>query len=297
MTKDQEIAYRHQVALAARRTLQRVVIPNISKVIPENERRLLATIDVEVTEHRSEFALAHAFVNNSDNREIEFGDGFMMLSYVMCQDYLVAYKLNELDAFGQFLSDTVQVSEENGERYVRGDSIIDTPPFLNYLHEPTQQITQAVAETSGPAVQMMIDNLTFIFAHELAHHVHGDTTREFPSGLTKAERISLIRREEAAADQYAIDVTTKTGALVMGAIPIMTLFAYSETDPDPDNFGDHPPAACRLRDMAEVAFPQIENQPDFAETLRKNPGAQEGWEASKRSLATLGSLLSGLCPN
>jgi hypothetical protein len=123
-------------------------------------------------------------------------------------------------------------------------------------------------------------SMVYVLAHELAHHVHGDTQFRMVTPEKRRAQIQAhldVSREvvpaeqvpkEAAADSFAFASMVKMGEPVLAAMPVLLLFCgvenYSpEIDPEKD---DHPAAVRRLHDLFEAA----NNDPILQNTIKEH---------------------------
>lgn len=101
----------------------------------------------------------------------------------------------------------------------------------------------------------------FVLAHEIAHHLNGDTE----SRVSWCEQ----QKREARADAYGAEVLSRGGEWPSAAVPLMFIFADAEDFSADDRNRTHPAAIKRELKLIDATRKQYAKHPQMAkETMQ-----------------------------
>lgn len=231
--------------------IDNIIRPTITKAFTRKEKILAQDIDVDVVLD-TRISRVRAFEIDG-KRKIEISTGFLSLISHMIDANIVSLQFNkqsELSAYQRKISYFITSYED---RVREGQSSTWPEPFHKFVGIGDGAYNKLYKSKQYDQMFSMSLRvvLSYILAHEFAHHVLGHLTVKQPSNLAES------RRNEDEADDFSIRTNWMLGN---NPLPVANYFMLFTMVEGGLHEGTHSPSACRLEKFlhAGISFTESE---------------------------------------
>jgi hypothetical protein len=243
--------------------------------LTEPERSLEATITYRVS---PTWLLNGRARTLASGREIEVSAGhFATLSALSEWALSPRWGATE-ECVMSYLEELIDAAYENGRRKQSGEQPILVTNFTTFAREGRASCSGFSTRRYERDPHRLANvrsvhgrSISFILAHELAHHLKGHTTSKDPlSKATRAAKLSQSRDNEREADQFALAFITRDGPenAIMAA-PAFILTALVSCGKDEEIDSTHPSAAWRWGLLVETLKAGVSRDSEWTRYLRE----------------------------
>ena len=209
--------------------INNVIKPTIFKAFTQSELEIAKDVIVTVPlDPRFSRVIAY---NSYGLKKIEISTGFLSLISSLIDANIIAEEFNKVSYLLTYKKLMAQFITS------KQDKVIET--FKNHAKIPSQQYNHFVRSKEYNytfSLNLRIV-LSYILAHEYAHHIFGHLTTKKPKNLLES------RYNEDIADDFAIRINSKLKNNPLPITDYFILFSLVENGLQKDT---HSPSACRL---------------------------------------------------
>lgn len=231
--------------------IDNVIRPTITRAFTRKEKVLAEDIIVDVVLDTN-ISRVRAFSSNGE-RKIEISTGLLSLISHMIDANIVSIQFNKeskLAAYHHVISSFITSYQD---RVRRGQNSTWPVPFHTFVGIGDDAYNELYRSKQYDQVFSMSLRvvLSYILAHEFAHHILGHLTVKKPSNIEES------RRNEDEADDFSLRTNRMLGNNPLLVANYFLLFAMVE---DGLHKGTHSPSACRLEKFlhAGISFTESE---------------------------------------
>lgn len=240
-----------------KRTIQsdinNIIKPTLFRAFTKKERILSRNIDVDVVLD-SRVSRVRALPGNG-KRKIEISTGFLSLIGHLIDANIISNRFNKRDKLASYNLLISNYMRTYQDRVREGLDLSWPEPFHKYIgidDETYNRIYRSNEYDQVFSLNMRIV-LSYILAHEYAHHILGHLTTKIPRDAEES------RRNEDEADDFSIRVNWMLGN---NPLPVANYFMLFTMVEGGLHEGTHAPSACRLEKIlhAGIAFTESEGR-------------------------------------
>lgn len=275
-----------QYQRATERTIK-LVLDQLRPHLTLEERHLLDDIDIDITRNTS-FTRVYAS-KEGGSRRIVFNLGFITTMELIQDAALLTshFGFGASDDFMAYVRDIAKEYHENGRRFRNGLQPKPFPLYASYIGISNDQVRKIYHQGDFQAlrVEIKIETIALIIAHEFGHHVLGHLDKPPPIDLSDQERTAFIRKQEFDADNYAIYLVKNSGySLVLGGYPFY-FFAHLG-DGQALEMRTHPKGECRFARVMYEGIKNFNRNADFITYLHQT-GRYEKWKNDESNIVDI----------
>jgi len=231
--------------------IDNLIRPTITRAFTRKEKVLAEDIIVDVVLDTN-ISRVRAFSSNG-GRKIEISTGFLSLISHMIDANIVSNQFNKqskLAAYNQTISSFVTSYQDRVRREENSTWPVPFHTFVGIGDDIYNELYRSKQYDQVFSMSLRIV-LSYILAHEFAHHVLGHLTVKKPSNLEES------RRNEDEADDFSIRINWILGNNPLAVANYFMLFTMVEGGL---HEGSHSPSACRLEKFlhAGISFTESE---------------------------------------
>jgi len=257
-----------------RRTVQ-MLLEEYHPHFSERERSIVDQIDIEVSLNLEQLPFARY---QAGKRTIQIGVNLIALVEPVHDAIILTHRMKE--DFGR-VSDFIDYVSLSGKKAYFDISQGRQPdpfiPFENFSGLDEREVSTIRGDRLyvNMMVQMKIETISYILAHEIAHHTLGH--------LGKRRTVEETRKQEQEADTYSFVLSAKAGFPLLNAAPSLAVIAEMErlagTQYDQ---GTHPPTVCRMYWMTKYGMETLGKDLEFQAYLDANPDHRQAFAAANQ---------------
>ncbi|SFU05820.1 hypothetical protein SAMN05444141_107199 [Pseudovibrio denitrificans] len=257
-----------QIQAITQQDINSIVKPALLNAMLPKERRIAEAVNIVVVVDER-IGRVVAFIDNFSQRKIEISTGFLALIGASIDANLIAGKWGYLKEIGEYKNKIANFLRGARREIREGGTPIKPESFAEYVGLPDDQYkkfskSKEYDYSFSVAMRVM---LSFVLAHEYAHHVfnHFENT---PASCLNAplgeDCLKARRAQEDEADDFGVRLNWMLGNNPLFATNYFMIFGLVENGL---LSSEHSPSVCRLEKVLDAGIQFSENSDRIVQHL------------------------------
>lgn len=231
--------------IARIQTVSQHLFDDIRPTLDDSAREVLDKISVESP--NSWITNAAAIRGTHHRRIVEFNAGLLAITDWLALSMIAEHE-GHTGCLREYSGYLVRNSRKNSKRILRGHQHAPMMDFEEYARSTRGACEQAQDDIGGESniefrERILNGVIATVLLHETAHHVLGHVDSDKRGAI-------LVHMREAAADQWAIRIASKSDYDLRAAVPLFLFLAASGGGSLEDDIrSTHPSGLRRVRDL------------------------------------------------
>jgi hypothetical protein len=248
------------------RLVNNTFIPDISKVLNDDQRRILKGVRFMIVADRDALGASAPIIDGTEVIRITSSVAYHISLFANAAALSVAEGA-DLARYLQYQDKAVGVLKENTIRAKQGHALLPTPSYAETQGLDQRKVLEFMRDPTFLGLNAYFAHaITYwVLAHEVGHHVLGHAQKLAREPGTPRKPM------ETAADDFAARILVRMGYSVYPVMFLMGYFAAIE-EQGAGSPGDYPPAPCRLANVFDAAWSER-----ISSNVEARDGANRQW--------------------